>query len=266
MIEGRDFAAAAIVGRRERQEDDWGVHVDPPAKEDGATLLAVLADGMGGAPAGDRASQIVVSAFLDAYARYAEPAPTRLELAAWTANDAVADAVMADQTLNGMGATLVAALFFPDRCIWLSVGDSFLYLCRNAELRRINPLHIYATELDAKAERGEITPEAARSHRERFQLTSVVMGWPIEHIAAGGFPLEPGDVVLLATDGLDTLPDDEIAAICKQHGEGARCIVDALLARVEEHEAPAQDNVTVIAVLPTGEGGEEPEPRSDSSA
>ena len=256
MIEGQDFAAAAIVGERRRQEDDWGVHVAPPTVEGGATLLAVLADGMGGAPAGDRASRTVVSAFLDSYARYAEPALERLELAAWTANDAVADAVLADQALNGMGATLVAALFFPDRCEWLSVGDSYLYLCRDGQLSRLNPLHIYATELDAKAQRGLITQEAALAHRERYQLTSVVMGWPIEQIATGTLNLRPGDVVLLASDGLDTLSDEEIAAICTEGGDGAeggaqaQRIADALLKRIEEHRAPRQDNATVIAVLP----------------
>ena len=255
MIEGRSFAAAAIVGERERQEDDWGVHVDPPTVEGGANLLAVLADGMGGAPAGDCASRLVVSAFLESYARHAEPAPMRLELAAWETNDAVADAVLEDQALNGMGATLVAGLFFPGRCVWLSVGDSFIYLCRDATLKRLNPLHIYATELDAKAERGEITHEAARSHPERHQLTSVVMGWPMERVSLGELALETGDVVLLASDGLDTLPDEEIVAICQQaaSGKAAQCLADALLKRIEDHQAPHQDNATVIVVLPDGE-------------
>lgn len=257
MTEGRHFAAAAIVGKRERQEDDWGVHVDPPTVEGDASLLAVLADGMGGAPAGDCASRTVVRAFFDSYARHAEPAPARLELAAWGANDAVAEAVLEDETLAGMGATLVAGLFFPNRCLWLSVGDSFIYRCRHGALERLNPLHIYATELDARAERGEISQEMARSHPERDLLTSVVMGWPIEQVAAGEIALEPGDMVLLASDGLATLPDEEIVAIWKQHGagesKGAQEIVDALLRRVEEHQAPQQDNVTVIVVLAEGD-------------
>ena len=250
MIEGRDFAASAIVGERERQEDDWGVYVDPPTVEGGAKLLAVLADGMGGAPAGDCASRTVVGAFLDSYARHAEPAPERLQLAAWGANDAVAEAVLADQALNGMGATLVAALFFANRCEWLSVGDSYLFLCRNGQLSRLNPLHIYATELDAKARRGEITREAALAHLDRHQLTSVVMGWPIEQMATGTLRLQPGDVVLLASDGLATLSDDEVAAICTEGAGGeaqAQWIADALLRRIEEHRAPRQDNATAIA-------------------
>ena len=67
MIEGRDFAAASTVGSRKRQEDDWGTHANPSAQEPGAGLLAVVADGMGGMPAGDRASTVALRAFLDSY-------------------------------------------------------------------------------------------------------------------------------------------------------------------------------------------------------
>ena len=260
MIEGRDFAGAAIIGKRKRQEDDWGVHVDPPTVEGGAHLLAVLADGMGGAPAGDRASNTVVAAFLNGYMRHAEPARRRLELAAWGANDAVADAVAADSALNGMGATLVAALCFGGRVEWLSVGDSYLYLCRDAQLTRINPLHTYAATLDAMADRGEISRQTALAHPDRPALTSVVMGWPMEQVAQGDVALQRGDVLVLASDGLDTLADDEIVALCEA-GAGdaggdtpARWIADALLNRVDHHARPYQDNATVIVVLP-GEHG-----------
>lgn len=275
MIEGRDFAATAMVGVRNRQEDEWGVHVHPPAVEAGAGLLAVLADGMGGAPAGDRASNLVVSAFLDSYPRCQEPARTRLHSAMTAANDAIKEATAADSALDGMGATLVAGLFLSDRCEWLSVGDSFIHLCRNGALSRVNPLHIYANELDAKAARGEISREAALAHPHRPMLTSVVMGWPIEEVAQGELLLQRGDAVLLASDGLATLPDEEIAAICAQgtkrvqgeqsegeqtqderaagEGKNAQWIADALLDRIEGCKEPRQDNATVIVVLPDGE-------------
>lgn len=283
MIEGRDFAAAAIIGVRNRQEDEWGVHLHPPAVEAGAGLLAVLSDGMGGAPAGDRASNLVVSAFLDSYPRSQEPARVRLRTALTAANDAIEAAIAADNTLDGMGATLIAGLFFPDRCEWLSVGDSFIYLCRNGALSRVNPLHIYASELDARAVRGEITREVALMHPNRPMLTSVVTGWPIEEVAQGELRLQRGDLVLLASDGLATLPDAEIAAICAQgvewaqggEAEGERAegrqtagaeknaqrIADALLDRIEACKAPRQDNATVIVVLPNGEATETSEAR-----
>ena len=256
MIEGRDFAAAATVGRRQAQEDDWGTHANPPALEAGACLLAAVADGMGGAPAGDRASQTIVRAFLDSYLDLAQPARARLHDAMLRANEAIECAVEAAPELSGMGATLVAALFLPDHCEWLSVGDSLILLCRDGKAERVNPLHIYAAELDAKAQRGEITRQAALAHPDRYQLTSVVMGWPIEQLAAGSLSLQAGDVVLLTSDGLATLSDDEVAAICAERaGRGAQAqwIAEALLRRIEEHQAPRQDNATVVVVLPNSE-------------
>ena len=133
MTEGGDYAAASTIGARERQEDDWGTHVNPPALEPGAWLLAVVADGMGGMPAGDRASSIALRAFLDSYAVLQLPAPERLRRALAHANREMAMAVEAEPELAGMGSTLVAALVFPDRCEWLSVGDSLLLRWREGD-------------------------------------------------------------------------------------------------------------------------------------
>ena len=151
MVEGRDFAAASAVGTRTRQEDDWGTHANPPAQEKDAGLLAAVADGMGGAPAGDQASRIVIRAFMDGYLSIDQPAARRLRDAMLRANEAIELAVQAQPNQAGMGATLVSALFFPGRCEWLSVGDSFILLCRDGRLERVNPLHIYANELDEES-------------------------------------------------------------------------------------------------------------------
>ena len=127
-------------------------------------------------------------------------------------------------------------------------------------------------------------------------LTSVVMGWPIEEVAQGELRLQRGDLVLLASDGLATLPDEEIAAICAQgtewaqgeqaaggqpedeqsegkqpegertqderaegEGKNAQRIADALLDRIEACNAPRQDNTTVIVVLPDGKAPKSPD-------
>ena len=93
MIEGQDFAVAATVGMRESQQDDWGLHAEPPALEPDARLLAVVADGMGGGPAGDRASALAVGAFMDGYSSLALPIRERLRGAMLQANDAIGLAV-----------------------------------------------------------------------------------------------------------------------------------------------------------------------------
>ena len=277
MIEGRDFAAASTVGARKRQEDDWGTHANPPALEAGAGLLAVVADGMGGMPAGDRASAVALRAFLDSYPALHLPARERLRRALAHANREVGIAAEADPALAGMGCTLVAALFFPDRCEWLSIGDSFLLLCRDGRLERVNPLHNMARELDEQAHRGEITAAEAAGHPDRALLTSAVQGGALDQVAQADLGLAPGDVMLLASDGIATLPDEEIASICAEHADaGARRIAEALIGRIDAAARPGQDNATVIVVchrleeaedtvvVPEDASGEESEEREVS--
>ena len=257
MIEGRDFAAAVTVGTRERQEDDWGIHANPPAREEGACLLAAVADGMGGAPAGDQASRIVIRAFMDSYLSIDQPAGRRLRDAMLCANDAIELAVQAQPNWAGMGATLVTALFFPGRCEWLSVGDSFILLCRDGRVERVNPLHIYANELQEKVRRGEISAEQALQDPDRNALSSALMGWFVDEVAQGELRLAPGDAVLLASDGIASLSDEEIASICTEFATvGAAKVAETLVAGIEALNIESQDNVTVVAVVPEAEVAE----------
>ena len=192
MIEGRDFAAASTVGARERQEDDWGTHVDPPALEPRPQLLAVVADGMGGVPGGAQASELAVRAFLDSYLAIARPARERLRHALAHANREVGIAVESGHGPDGMGCTLVAALFFHDRCEWLSVGDSSILHCRDDKLERVNPFHVFANELDEQVRRGEISAEEAEHHPDRHALTSAVQGTVLEEVAQENGVSPPG--------------------------------------------------------------------------
>ena len=254
MIEGRDFAAASTVGARERQEDDWGTHAHPPALEPRARLLAVVADGMGGMPGGAQASELAVRAFLDSYLSIARPARERLRHALAHANREVGIAVEGGQAPDGMGCTLVAALFFLDRCEWLSVGDSSVLHCRGEKLQRANPLHVFADALDEQVRREEISAEEAEDHPDRHALTSAVQGTVMEEVAQGELSLVSGDVVLLATDGVSTLSTTEIASVCAEHGPGgAGSIAETLIARTEAKGRANQDNATVVAVRHTSE-------------
>ena len=251
MIEGQDFAAAATVGARQRQEDDWGTYLKPPVLESelAAGLLAVVADGMGGLPAGDQASGIAIRTFLDSYPAIRRPAPDRLRHALAHANRELGIAVEAEPELAGMGCTLVAALFFPGRCQWLSVGDSLILHCRGGSLERINPLHVYANELDEQVRRGQIAVEQANTDPDRAALTSALQGTVLEEVAQGEQPLQPGDVLVLASDGIVALADGEIAEICLRHRvEGASRIAGTLIERVDALAREGQDNATVVVV------------------
>lgn len=251
MIEGRDFAAATMIGARKRQEDEWSVRVVSDDGTDEPLLLAAVADGMGGLPAGNQASRITIRAFVLNFALVAKPAAERLRLALVHANREMAAAIEDDPSLRGMGSTLVTALFFEDRFRWLSVGDSLIFHWRAGELKRINPLHTYGRELDARAARGEISAVRAALHPDRAAITSAVMGRPLAEVAEDELDLTAGDVVILASDGLETLSSEEIAAVCGVgRTSGASGIAEAIIRRIEQRAIPWQDNATVVVVCP----------------
>ena len=185
LIEGRHFAAATMIGGRKRQEDAWSVNVVTHDDTGEGLLLAAVADGMGGLPAGDQASRITIRNFTGSYPLITKPPVERLRPALAHANHAVRTAIEADPSLRGMGSTLVAALFLEERFHWLSVGDSHIFHWRGDALERVNPLHTYGRELDARAARGEISAMRAALHPQRAAITSAVMGLPLDEVAEG---------------------------------------------------------------------------------
>ncbi len=242
------FGGAATVGARRRQEDAWGTRVLPP-DENGVQLVGVVADGLGGHPAGDQASRTACDAFLAAFPGASGSPGERLREALQSANAEVRAAIEALPGLWGMGTTLVATCFHSGGCDWVSVGDSFLFHDRNGRIRRVNPLHTVGAELDERARRGEITAAQAAADPERALITSVVMGFPLDEVAEGSLPLEPGDLLILATDGVETLGEDGIAAACgKQTGAGAEELATAIIRRIAEIGSSNQDNAAVVVV------------------
>ena len=249
MIEGRHFAAATMIGARKRQEDAWSVRVVADDDTGQELLLAAVADGMGGLPAGDQASRITIRNFVGSYPLIRKPPAERLRDSLGHANHAMRAAIEADSSLCGLGSTLVAALFFEDRFHWLSVGDSHVFHWRGGALERVNPLHTYGRELDARAGRGEISAMHAALHPERAAITSAVMGLPLEEVAEGQVDLADGDVVVLASDGIEALSDEEIAGICGDYrSAGASRIAEAIIRRIEQRATPWQDNATAVVV------------------
>ena len=259
MLADLQFEGKAIIGARRRQEDAWGTGILPP-DEHGARLLAVVCDGLGGHPGGDVASTAARDAFLTAGASGAGPPSERLREALEAANRQVRAAAGDNPRLRGMATTLVGALFTQGRCAWVSVGDSFLFHYRGGTIRRANPLHTHGAELDEQARQGKIRWTEARMDYDRAMITSVVMGGRIEEVAEGAFDPEPDDLVILATDGVETLGEDGIAAVCDANrGADAGAIASAILGRIEEEPADYQDNATVVVVRPpaaaSGEAG-----------
>jgi protein phosphatase len=251
-----DFARGAILGSRRRQEDMAQVAVDGSAPDwqqttgRGTRLFAVLADGMGGHAGGSLASRIVCETMVGSFSAR-DDVGDALSTALAAANMALEYRVANDQSLTGMGSTVVGVNLDTRGLDWISVGDSLLYLWRQGRMRQLNADHSLAPEIDRLAEAGKISWEEARNSPRRHYLRSAVTGEPIEMIdrPEAPIPLEVDDVVLIASDGLHTLDTAVISAVLATAKTRAMAaLVDDLLGRVEARREPHQDNATVIAI------------------
>ena len=239
-------AGGQIRGARELQEDDLGFIDGATLDPQGEHPVAVVADGMGGHAGGDVASRHAVRAFITGYAATGG-VHDRLRAALDRANQAIASAVREDPARDGMGATLVAAALTTDGLEWISVGDSPLFLYRDGVLKRLNEDHSMAPVIAALR---EVDPDAAAGMNPH-ELRSALVGSKISKIDASQMPelLRSGDLVLLASDGLATLDENETAEIIdRSRGGGPAAVRDALLAAVEARARPAQDNVSVAVM------------------
>jgi serine/threonine protein phosphatase PrpC len=216
-------------GKRPYQEDSW--KLVPLA--DGS-LLAIVADGMGGHAGGAVASKLAVDAFVHAIEQGGGLADGLND-----ANEAVRVGAEGKPDLNGMGATVVAAVVRGDEVRWISVGDSPFYLVTAGKLEQLNADHSMAPQIDALVARGMLTAEEAEHHPGRHTLREAVMGEPLTLIDKGSRRLGPADRLLLCSDGVQTLANEQIASLAALPASG---MIEAVLAAAKEH----QDNVTVI--------------------
>jgi protein phosphatase len=216
-------------GARPYQEDSWALRT----LGDGS-LLAVVADGMGGHAGGAVASKVAVEAFVHAVEQGGSLADGLHD-----ANAAVGRTAAGKAELAGMGATLVAAQVRGDEVRWISVGDSPFYLVSTGTIERLNADHSMAPQIDALVKRGMLTADEAEHHPGRHTLREAVMGEPLSLIDKGSRKLGPDVKLLLCSDGVQSLSEAEIAASAIKPADG---LIKAVLAAAKEH----QDNVTVI--------------------
>jgi protein phosphatase len=256
-----EFASRASTGARSYQEDAAFVHAgaegqtSPAAGQHAETLMAVLADGMGGHAGGALASSTACQKFLAAYAAFIGDVPARLEEALKLANAAIGECVEENPALDGMGCTLIGTVFAAAGVQWVSVGDSPLFLLRGNEIVPLNEDHSLAPEIDKLAAAGRMSWEDAKSDPRRHFLRSALTGADMELIDRSHRPLalEPGDVVILASDGIHTLSEPDILRVVTENiARGPEAVADALIAAVEAAGDLYQDNTTVVVVRVTG--------------
>ncbi|MDY7087285.1 MAG: protein phosphatase 2C domain-containing protein [Actinomycetota bacterium] len=203
--------------------------------------LLVVADGMGGLPAGELASDILVQALsvVDTSPDTGEPLQD-LIAALETANGRIEAAVADDDARDGMGTTVTAILLSGDRVAALNVGDSRCYLVRDGEMTQLTRDDTY---VQALVDQGVLTPADARRHPQRALVTQAVQGGPYRP-AGRMISIQEGDRFLLCSDGLSDYVEDDVIAETLLTNADRKTAAAELVHRTLENGAP--DNVTVI--------------------
>jgi serine/threonine protein phosphatase PrpC len=234
MLRVADYAARTDTGRaRSANEDSYWVH----------SPLFVLADGMGGAQAGEVASRTAVEVFSqtgglpDGPGTYEE----RLAELVARANVEVHAQAQSDEQFAGMGTTLTVAYVGEDDLAIAHVGDSRFYVLRDGELSQLTDDHSLVGEL---VRRGQISAEEAEDHPQRSIITralGIEGEVVVDHFS---WPVRDGDVFLLCSDGLTGMvPDAKVAAII---GAAPSLAAAAQQLIAAANEAGGRDNITVI--------------------
>lgn len=242
-------AALSDPGRKRQANEDFYLinpHLD----------LYVLADGMGGHAAGEVASQLAVSTIeefllLAAESRdvtwpfgYSVDIPYEHNLLQTTvqlANSRVTRAAQESQEYTGMGTTVVVVLIRGNKAFYCHVGDSRIYLERNGQFAQLTEDHSLVQE---QVSRGLISAEEAKTHRLRHVVTQAIGGRESVDVRVREQELQPGDQLLLCSDGLtDCVDDAQISEILRTPGspeQHCRLLVDSA------NRAGGDDNITVV--------------------
>lgn len=212
-------------------------------------LLAVVCDGMGGAKAGDVASRMAVEIFTDEVCRSLRPemGPTEAERALRSglhlANRAVYEQSLLSEEFKGMGTTLVSALVMPGWCMFINVGDSRAYHLNRSGVTQVTRDH---SLVEMMVQQGRLTPEQAKKYPGKNLITRAVGTEDLVRGDCYQTELEPGDFLLLCSDGLSNLLSDMEMLFEVVHGTDRSSCCDRLLKIAMGRGAP--DNVTMILI------------------
>jgi protein phosphatase len=234
------------VGRqRNVNEDDLVVR--PP--------FFAVADGMGGAKAGEVASAMAADAF-EGETDSDEPAEAQLARILREANRRIYELAVKDESHRGMGTTLTAAKVHGDEISLAHVGDSRAYVSRRGQLEQLTSDHSLVAELERS---GQISPEAAENHPQRSIITRALGPEPDVDIDTYTVAGKDGDVFLLCSDGLTSMISDEEVASILRSADSLEKTADALVRAA--NQSGGKDNITVVlfrvAADVSAGGGEE---------
>ena len=236
------FGLTDVGRRRESNEDDF--LLDP-----GSGVYAV-ADGMGGHAAGEIASHLAIETLREVLHRdgtaserlSVEDATEWLRNAVVEANRRICDSIRLHEERRGMGTTVVALVHSGEDAVVGHVGDSRLYLLRGDELMRMTSDHSWVNE---QVKLGLMNDDTAQRHPMRNIVTRALGSRPDVLVDVASLQVRPGDVMLLCSDGLNTmLSDEQIRAIVLNQRRDPEAACRALIAEANRHGG--EDNVTVV--------------------
>jgi PPM family protein phosphatase len=247
---------------RQRRDNEYNALARPP--------VFVVADGMGGAQAGEVASRIAVEVFQQELPDSGSP-EERLASCVRAANRRIYDLSRAEHERAGMGTTLTAAYLDDAELAIAHVGDSRAYLFRDGSLTRLTQDHSLVEEL---VRRGKLTEEQAAEHPQRSIITRALGPEPDVEVDTFTYPVRAGDVLLLCSDGLTSMIGEDVVSQVLGSSPTLEQAATGLIA--EANEAGGRDNITVVLFRLEAVGGdssavEEPtvvglEPQREGSA
>lgn len=229
------------TGNKRRRNEDSFV-VAPP--------LFAVADGMGGAQAGEVASKLAAAALEDT-----DPGSgggeERVVALIQEANRRVYERSNTDPAASGMGTTITAALVEGTRVTFGHVGDSRAYLVRDGVIEQLTEDHSLVNEL---MKSGKLSPEEAETHPQRSVITRALGTDPDVDVDTVVVEAHEGDLFLICSDGLTTMVGDEdILALLERHHDDLDRAAKALVGAA--NRAGGEDNITVIAFTISADGG-----------
>jgi len=226
-------AAVTDPGRRRRHNEDAYV-CEPP--------LFAVADGIGGAQAGELASSLAAAAVRDDSSDGRGDGRRRVDELIQEANRRVYQRQSEDASLSGMGTTMTVALFEEGR-VWIGhVGDSRAYLVRDGKLEQLTEDHSLVAEL---VRSGRLSPEDAETHPQRSVVTRALGTDPDVDVDTFSIDSKPGDLFMICSDGLTSMVSDEgILEEIRRHRDDVRAAAKALVRAA--NKGGGEDNITVV--------------------
>ena len=223
---------------RQQNQDAFAIRNLPEGR-----VIALVCDGMGGARAGNIASAMAVKLFTEEFLRTSGREEERMRKAAALANREVFQRSLRDEDCAGMGTTLVAALAGEGGAVILNEGDSRAYHINQEGIVLVTRDHSLVADL---VERGELTREEARRHPNKNLITRALGADPDLMADCFRQPMAPGDYLLLCSDGLSNVVEEQEMLYEVIHGEGDESCCQRLLDIALSRGAP--DNVTAVLI------------------